>query len=94
MDATPAIVPQFAPGTPPPVSGGEEEEGELAEPEESVYSRPSTPVGNNARNVFDATARGQLWDLAANFSDTSTLLLPLRKAGTSRGRIIALATER
>ena len=79
MDAIPAIVPNFVPGIPPPV--------------ESVYSRPSTKDGNDRRNVFDAAIRGQAWGIAANFSETSTSLLSLRKAGTSRGRIISLTIE-
>ena len=86
------IVPQFVPGIPPPVSD-DEEDGELAEHAESDYSRPPTPVGKSYKHVFDTALKDKVWVPAANFAETSTRLLSLRKAGTSRERIIILTLE-
>ena len=86
----PAIVPQFAP---PPITDDEDDLDLGEEHAESAFPMTPTPVGKSGKRVFVLVLKDQVWGLASNFSETSGLLIALRKAGSSRERIVILTIE-
>ena len=90
LGTIPSIDPSFQP---PSTEGTGHALGLGDDQSESVSPRPSTQAGKSGKRVFGRELTDAVWALATSFSETSSSLVGLRKAGMSRGRIIVLTIE-
>ena len=60
---------------------------------DSVFSTPSSPMGQKRKHPFDSQLKDEVWELAPNFAETSPLLRGIRKTGVAKERITVLTLE-
>ena len=60
---------------------------------ESVFSTPSSPMGQKRKHPSESQLKDEVWELALNFAETSPLLFGLRKTGVAKERMTVLTLE-